>query len=64
MTLVSTVIALERVGVPMVAHVDGMHCLVLEGDPAKLTHELLSHGGRLGNGHEGRHGGVECALVL
>ena len=64
MTLVSTVIALERVGVAMVAHVDGVHCLVLERDPAKLAHQLLSHGGRWGDGHEGRHGGIECALIL
>ena len=64
MALVSTVIALERVGGTMVAHVDGVHCLVLEGDPAKLAHQLLCHRGWRGDGHERRHGGIECALLL
>ena len=64
MALISTVIALERIREAMVSHVDGVHCLVLEGDPAKLAHQLLCHRGRCGDGHERRHGGIECALLL
>ena len=64
MALVSTVIALERICEAMVAHVDGVHRLVLERDPAELAHQLLCHGGRGGDGHQRRHGGVEVALLI
>ena len=64
LTFVSAVIALEGVGVAVVAHVDRVHGLVLERDAAELAHQLLRHGGWLGDGHKGGHGGGGCALFL
>lgn len=64
LTFVSAVIALEGVGVAVVAHVDRVHGLVLERDAAELAHQLLRHGGWLGDGHEGGHGGGRGAFLL
>ena len=38
LTFISAVIALEGVGVAVVAHVDRVHGLVLERDAAELAH--------------------------